>query len=162
MEVKPGHAIAIRSPSPAEFLIICLWSPWPKAPSSVTATVPQTIPNTVRSVRSFWLRMSRNICRSASLKLSMLFAGRRVRGADRETERRGDRQKGRPFGLRHPVPQSLGPPIHPHHEIFLGGRAFDRRRSLRERRSRVSKPGLRSSRDLLGRPLNNFVSFLHA
>src|SRR5262245_25266429 len=71
MDVKPGHAMAIRSPSPAEFLIICLWSPWPNAPSSVTATVPQTMPNTVSSVRSFWLRMSRNICRRASLTVSM-------------------------------------------------------------------------------------------
>ncbi len=56
----------MRSPSPAEFLTICLWSPWPKATSSVTATVPQTIPKTVSNVRSFWLRMSRNNWRSAS------------------------------------------------------------------------------------------------
>src|SRR6202162_2872113 len=61
----------MRSPRPAEFLTICLGSPCPNAPSSVTATVPQTMPKTVRSVRSFWLRMSLTICRSASLKLSI-------------------------------------------------------------------------------------------
>src|SRR5436309_14466151 len=71
MDVRPGHAIAIRSPSPAEFLTICLWSPCPKAPSSVTATVPQTIPKIVSDVRSFWLRMSRSIWRRVSLKLNM-------------------------------------------------------------------------------------------
>src|SRR5215471_4640661 len=67
----------MRSPRPAVFLTICFWSPWPKAPSSVTATVPQMMPKIVRNVRSFWLRTSRSICRRASLKVNIARASSR-------------------------------------------------------------------------------------
>src|SRR5262249_38024857 len=66
-------------PRPAAFLTICFWSPWPKAPSSVTATVPQTIPKIVSEVRSFWLRMSRSICRTAPVGRGVRFEGGVVR-----------------------------------------------------------------------------------
>ena len=71
MDVSPGHAMQMRSPSPAEFLIICFFRPVPNARSSVTATVPQTMPKTVRNVRSFWLRTSRRSWRNTSFNVAI-------------------------------------------------------------------------------------------
>src|SRR5262245_26269967 len=56
----------IASPMPELLTIICRCSPLPNASSRLTDTVPQTIPKTVRNVRSFWLRTSRHIWRIAS------------------------------------------------------------------------------------------------
>src|SRR5205085_1635789 len=69
IDVRPGHAITIRSPRPAVALIMCFFRPFPNARRSETATVPQTMPKIVRNVRSFWLRRSRASCRNASLSV---------------------------------------------------------------------------------------------
>src|ERR1051325_251876 len=69
IDVSPGQAITMRSPSPAVFLTSCLCSPVPKASIKLIATVPHTIPKTVRKVRNFSLRMSRTSCRRTSFRL---------------------------------------------------------------------------------------------
>src|SRR5947209_1113744 len=53
----------MSSPSPAWFLRMRFSSPSPKATSRETETVPQVMPNRVRSVRTFCWRMSWSIWR---------------------------------------------------------------------------------------------------
>src|SRR5262249_4377793 len=71
IDVKPGHAMQIASPMPELLTIIWRCRPLPKAPSRLTDTVPHTMPNIVRNVRSFWLRRSVHIWRRASRRESM-------------------------------------------------------------------------------------------
>src|SRR5262245_53558823 len=71
IDVRPGHAMQIASPIPELLTIICRCRPLPNAPRRLTETVPQTMPNIVRNVRSFWLRRSVHIWRRASRRESM-------------------------------------------------------------------------------------------
>ncbi len=72
IDVSPGQTITIRSPRPAVFLMSCLCSPVPNASIRLIATVPHTIPKTVRNVRSFSVRMSRKSWLRTSLKVTMI------------------------------------------------------------------------------------------
>src|SRR5262249_28359017 len=87
-EVSPGQAMQIASPRPELFRIICRWSPFPKARSRLTETVPQTMPKTVSVVRSFWLRLSRQIWRNASRTESIVSAPGRLVHRGRQLLRR--------------------------------------------------------------------------
>ena len=53
IDVRDGHAITMFSPSPCWFLAIRFCSASPNETSSATDTVPQVMPNRVRSVRIF-------------------------------------------------------------------------------------------------------------
>src|SRR5687768_9592106 len=50
------------SPRPYWFFLMRFSRPSPKAMSSATETVPQVMPSSVRSVRTFWCRTSCRIC----------------------------------------------------------------------------------------------------
>ena len=62
-EVRAGQAITMFSPRPRWFLTMRFCSASPNETSSDTDTVPQVMPNSVRSVRIFWCRTSCSICR---------------------------------------------------------------------------------------------------
>src|ERR1700737_1301089 len=61
----------MRSPRPAVDFTSCLCSPVPKASIRLIATVPHTIPKTVRNVRSFSLFTSRKSCLKTSLRVTI-------------------------------------------------------------------------------------------
>src|SRR6266568_2636906 len=69
MDVNPGQPMTMRSPRPAVDLTSCLCSPVPNASMRLIATVPHTMPNTVRNVRSFSLFTSRMSCLRTSLNV---------------------------------------------------------------------------------------------
>src|SRR5262245_39478428 len=71
IDVRPGQAMQIASPIPELFTIIWRCKPLPNAPSRLTETVPHTMPNMVRNVRSFWPRRSVHIWRRASRRESI-------------------------------------------------------------------------------------------
>src|SRR5436190_1881717 len=72
IDVRPGQPMTMRSPRPAVFLTSCLCRPVPKASIRLMATVPHTIPKTVRKVRSFSDRTSRISWRKTSLSVITL------------------------------------------------------------------------------------------
>src|SRR6266852_1294554 len=71
IDVSPGQAITMRSPRPAVDFTSCLCRPVPKASMRLIATVPHTIPKTVRNVRSFSLFTSRMSCLKTSLRVTI-------------------------------------------------------------------------------------------
>src|SRR5262245_26158081 len=61
-EVRAGQAITMFSPRPCCWRAISFCRPSPNATSSDTDTVPQVMPSSVSSVRTFWCCTSCRIC----------------------------------------------------------------------------------------------------
>src|ERR1051325_1037622 len=66
--------MTMRSPRPAVFFTSCLCRPVPKASMRLMATVPHTMPKTVRNVRNFSARTSRISWGKTSFRVTMMWS----------------------------------------------------------------------------------------
>src|SRR5262249_12941807 len=82
-DVREGQAITMFSPRPCWFLRILFSRPSPKATSSDTDTVPQVMPSSVSSVRTFWCRTSWSIWRRKESEVTGLASGHPLQGQGR-------------------------------------------------------------------------------